>query len=388
MTATAMICELNPLHNGHQYLMAEAGRSSEGSPLIALMSGHYVQRGEPSVFNKWARAKAALLCGADLVLELPSLYAASSAEYFATGAVAILNTLGCVDRLVFGVEADKYEAVEAYAAERMRDEKAFYDRAKAGMINGTSYCHAAAISENPGSNNILAAEYLCALKRSGSTIRPIPIPRCGSDSHIQTASAIRKALFTDGTVSTIHIPAPAVRIFEKEIRDGRGPVTAAFFENHILSLLRAGAEDSLSGLPFISEGLEHKLTKEARRCGTLEQLTDACTSRRYPRGRIKRILTALMTGVRADQLERFRYTPPYVRALGWNQRGLSLFQSICRQSPMPAFAQCSEGLQRLTGESLRILENEIRATDLYVLGCPDPAMRKGCIELTQKVITV
>ena len=388
MTTTAMICEFNPLHNGHKYIIEQALRITDGSPLICLMSGNYVQRGEPAIFSKWARTRAALLCGADLVLELPSLYAASSAEYFATGAVAILNAMGVADKLVFGIEAENYAAVGAYVAERMADEKAFFTRAKVHMEDGQSYCQAAAISAEPGSNNILAAEYLCALKRSSSPITPIPVPRSGCKSHGETATAIRKELFTTGKLSESPIPSEAKEIFELEIRSGRGPVNAAFCENYIFSVLRTSTPDQLAGLPFVSEGLEYKLIKEAMNCGSLAELLKRCTSKRYPRGRIKRILTALLTGIQADQLEVFRYTPPYIRALGWNQTGRELFQAIARQSNVPVFAQCSEGLRILTGTALKVLENEIRSTDLYALGFPAPSMRKGQLELTEKIVIV
>ena len=126
MTSSAIICEFNPLHSGHKYIMDRARSLTVGAPLICLMSGNFVQRGEPAVFSKWARARAALLCGADLVLELPTLYAASSAEYFATGAVSILNSTAAVEQLFFGVEAESFPAVESYVAARMSDEKAFF----------------------------------------------------------------------------------------------------------------------------------------------------------------------------------------------------------------------------------------------------------------------
>lgn len=388
MTSSAIICEFNPLHSGHKYIMDRAHSLTEGAPLICLMSGNFVQRGEPAVFSKWARARAALLCGADLVLELPTLYAASSAEYFATGAVSILNSTAAVEQLFFGVESESFPAVESYVAARMSDEKAFFADARALMEKGTSYCSAAAIGTDPGSNNILAAEYLCALKRSHSTIRPVPVPRIGSSGHLETATEIRKALFSAGTLTEAAIPPAAGAIFKTEIECGRGPVKENFCENFIFSVLRTSSPEQLAALPFISEGLEYKLVKEAVKCGTLEELIDSCTSKRYPRGRIKRILNALLTGVRAAQLEEFRYTPPYIRALGWNETGRELFRTISKQADIPVFAQCSEGLRMLTGSARQILEQEIRATDLYTLGFTATQMRKGNMELTEKIVVV
>lgn len=388
MTSAAIICEFNPLHSGHKYIMDTARSLTEGAPLICLMSGNYVQRGEPAVFSKWARARAALQCGADLILELPSLYAASSAEYFATGAVSILNSASVVEKLFFGVEAENFSAVENYVAARMSDEKAFFTDARALMKNGNSYCSTAAISTNPGSNNILAAEYLCALRRSGSKIIPVPVPRTGNSGHLETATEIRKVLFSSGTLTEGALPPAAREIFRAETECGRGPVKENFCENFILSILRISSPEQLTNLPFISEGLEYKLVKEAKKCGTLEELIDSCTSRRYPRGRIRRIINALLTGVQADFLKEFRCTPPYIRALGWNTKGKELFQAISRQADTPVFAQCSEGLRILTGTARQVLEQEIRATDLYTLGFAAPQMRKGNMELTEKIVTV
>lgn len=388
MTSAAIICEFNPLHAGHQYIMDQARILSKDAPLICLMSGNYVQRGEPAIFSKWARAKAALLCGADLVLELPTVYAASSAEYFATGAVSILNTTGIVRDLYFGVEANCYAEVESYVTTRMIDEKAFFEKAKNDMTSGSSYCHAAAIGANPGSNNILAAEYLCALRRSNSPIIPMPIPRIGNSNHTETATKIRKELFSTGEFPPKAIPPSAEEIFRTEITCGRGPVRENFCENFILSILRISAPEQLIKLPFISEGLEYKLVKESMNCGTLKELVDSCTSRRYPRGRIKRILNAFLTGIQSDILERYRHVPPYIKALGWNNTGRELYKTICKKSTVPTFAQCSEGLHTLTGTALQVLEKEIRATDLYTLGFSNPQMRKGYRELTEKIVIV
>lgn len=388
MTVSAIICELNPLHNGHQYIMDRAKELSGKGPLICLMSGNYVQRGEPAAFSKWSRTRAALSCGADLVLELPTLYAASSAQYFAAGAIAILSSLGVVDNLYFGIEADTYREVEDYVAKRMSDENKFFEEIRKKMETGNAYCKAAAISPNPGSNNILAAEYLCALTRSGCSIKAIPIARQGNGSHHETATAIRNHLLRTGTVPAHLLPDKAAKIFQHEIETGGGPANGNFYENLLLGLLRLCSTQRLSQLPFIREGLEYKIAKEARLHGTIREITNACTSRRYPRSRIKRILLSLLTGVTADQLQRYHDTPPYIKALGWNRTGRELFRTISRQTSLPVFAQAAEGLRSLSGSAREILENEIRATDLYVLGLPALSLRIGNRELTEEIVTV
>jgi len=381
---SAIICEFNPFHTGHKYIIDYAKKENNG-PLVCIMSGNFVQRGEPACFTKWSRARAALSCGADLVIELPTIYSASSAEYFATGAVNTLDALGIVDKLVFGVESEHYDEIKKYVEYRTSDEKSFIENIKEGMNNGSSFCSQLFSDGFIGSNNILAGEYLCALTRINSKIEPMAVSRIGNESHNTTAGNLRR-MIKNGENFSGYMPEPSVKVFNEEFNSGRGPVSASACENYILSRLRQMKTHEVAMLPFINEGLENKIVKEAVNNGTYSALRDACVSKRYTRSRISRILMSVVTGVTGELLEEFKYTPPYVKILGFNNIGRKLISEISEKCTLPLFAQPSQGLFILTGNNKLILENEINATSLYMLGCPSPDARNGDAELTEKVI--
>ena len=382
---SAIICEFNPLHTGHKYIIDYAKSHNKG-PLICIMSGNFVQRGEPACFTKWSRTKAALLAGADLVIELPTIYAASSAEYFATGAVNILDSLGVVDKLVFGIEADSYSEIEKYVELRSSDEEAYINQVKEKISEGDSFC--SKMSEGfLGSNNILAAEYMCALKRINSNIEPMPVPRTGTETHNTTAGNLRR-MIKNGENFTSYIPSETVSVINDEYNFGRGPVNPAVIQNFIMARLRQMTAEDVRKLPFVSEGLEYKIIKEAVSKGTYSSLRDACVSKRYTRGRISRILMSVATGITKDLLEEFKNDPPYVKILGFNETGKQLLSSISEKCTIPMFVQPSQGLFILSGNRKAVLEKEINATSLYMLGCPGTDARFGDAELTEKVVKI
>ncbi len=380
---SAIICEFNPLHTGHKYIIDYA-KSHNNGPLICIMSGNFVQRGEPACFTKWSRTKSALFAGADLVIELPTVYAASSAEYFATGAVNILNSLGVVDKLVFGVEKESYPEIEKYVELRTSDEEGFINQVKEKISEGDSFC--SKMSEGfLGSNNILAAEYLCALKRINSKIEPMSVARTGNETHNTTAGNLRR-MIKNGENFTGYIPPNTVSVINDEFNLGRGPVNPSFVQNYILAKLRQMTAEDVRKLPFVSEGLEYKIIKEAVSNGSYSALRDACVSKRYTRGRISRILMSVVTGITKELLEEFKNEPPYVKVLGFNETGRKLLSEISEKCTIPMFVQPSQGLFILTGNRKLLLEKEISATSVYMLGCPAPEARFGDAELTEKVV--
>ena len=393
MKVTAVICEYNPFHNGHALHLQAARTGTDADVVVCLMSGNFVQRGAPAVFDKWARAKAALRCGADAVLELPSLYAAAGAEYFATGAIATLNACGCVDYLSFGCETDSPDRLERLAAEREKDEAAVWEAVRRKMKEGVSYPKA--LGEKMTSNDILALEYLRALISCGSAIRPFPVKRFGAASHndaalsdaVTSAASLRACLREEDAdaMPRTALPAEAYEIFRAEIRAGRGPVLPGAFEPFLLGRLRTMTPAEIGRLPFVSEGLEYKLKKEAQEKTSLQEVTRACISRRYTESRINRILTSLMTGITAEELEAAKRTPPYIKVLGFNQTGAKFLKKLKDSAEVPFFTRTAEGLRMLNGSAGQILQKEIYATDLYVLGCPGKRCRTGGQELTRPV---
>ena len=216
MSTVGLVVEYNPLHNGHYYHFQQSKKVTGADSAICIMSGNFLQRGEPAVVNKWARAEMALRMGADLVLELPVAYSAQPAEWFAFGAVSALDATGLVDSLCFGSESGDIGWLEA-AADVLQDEPAplrelLQQELKAGVPYPAAYSRAVAQlvpgadeSELAKPNNTLGLHYLIALRRLRSGIRPQTIARTKAeynqtditDGRIASATALRKLLFED-----------------------------------------------------------------------------------------------------------------------------------------------------------------------------------------------
>ena len=261
MKTVAVICEYNPFHNGHARQLRQM--AAVGTT-VCVMSGNYVQRGEPAICDKWTRARAAALCGADLVLELPVTYALRSAEGFADGGVEVLERLGCVDALCFGSETGSAERVLSTARLLLSD--AFSAALRQELATGVSFPRARELAvcrlsgeETPplsAPNDILAVEYCKALLRRGSAIEPMLIRRdgdyhVGTDPNAPSASFLRTQERWDGCV-----PEAALACFASAPR-----FTAAAGERAWLARLRGMPDAAFEALPFGSEGLWRRLLR-------------------------------------------------------------------------------------------------------------------------------
>lgn len=382
MKASAVICELNPLHNGHKYIMDKAKES--GNPLVMVMSGNFVQRGSVACVDKWVRTKAALSEGADLVIELPDIYSCSSAEYFAKGAVGILKASGISFDLYFGIEGDNREALSNAVMQRLG--VSFMNDAKSGMSGGSSYA-SSALDEPLKSNNILALEYTVAVKELGAdNIKTMPVERTGNKSHTETATEIRKRLHDFEGLKDV-LPAKSYSVLEEAFGKGLGPVNSSVIENYIIAVLRKISSEELSKQAFVSEGLEHKLISEARRCSSFEDLVSSCTSKRYTASRIRRALYSLVTGVTSELLDTFKLNTPYIRILGFSRDGAKLVSEISRNACTPVIINASDR-DKLSESAGKVFSNQVSATALYEMCLPKQGIRASDIELTHPPVKI
>ncbi|HHX76979.1 MAG TPA: nucleotidyltransferase [Firmicutes bacterium] len=399
MEATGLIVEYNPFHNGHLYHLREAAKFRPDSFLLCVMSGNWVQRGEPAIFNKWARAEMALRSGADLVIELPTIFATQSAAYFARGAIKTLDATGTVSRVCFGSEAGDIDSLEQIAR-LMHDESPLF---KAYLKNylrlGHSYSAAlsrtvAAITGNSdvgsiikGPNDILGVEYLRNLLAVGSTIEAFTIARKGAGYHslelavnIASATAIRKGIREGKAASTYQaVPPPSLKIIRRETRQKRGPVFWDRLDTPLMTLLRRSSLQYLESLPGMETGLAARFARAAVSAGSLAEFLEAVKTRRYTTPRLKRILIYLLLGITAETLEAFNAAGPrYLRVLGFTRRGRLLLRELKQNSSLPLIIKPSVYLQK-SEDSLgkEMLKLDIRAQDLYNLLYADPAARKG-----------
>lgn len=380
MKISATICELNPMHFGHLALFHKAKEISDA--LICILSGNFVQRGEPAIVDKWARCRLALESGADLVAELPLPWACAGAERFAAGGVRLADAFGNVDFLLFGSEEPDLKKLDnaanalispqfssLFAAQPDTKGETFARRRETALTQ--------MLGENETSplrqpNALLGVEYLKALKQGGSTIKPVIFPRLGS-GHDQRAAEgkyrsagelrelLRKNLPIDGLA-----PAHTVSLLQQLRAQGRFPADPANLERSILCKLRAMNEEDFALLPDISEGLEHRLYRAARQAGSLEELYALTKSKRYALSRIRRLVLFAFLGVTRDQPD----FPPYLRILGMTEKGERVLKDA---SPSLPLAVRPADFEKLGGRAFDLFKLEARADDLYDLAFPVPA---------------
>ena len=370
METAGIVAEYNPFHRGHAWHIAETRRRLGGdAPVVCVMSGHWVQRGECALADKWLRAALALDRGADLVVELPTPWAMASAESFARGAVSLLAATGVVDVLSFGSEMGELAPLEEAAA--ALDAPDYPERLRAALGRGLSF--PAARQEAAGAaclsapNNNLGVEYLRSLRALGSTIRPLTVPRQGAGHDgpaaggFASASELRRLLRAGrGEEAAPYLTAP----WSGELADMQ------HIERAVLSRLRTMGEGDWAALPDGggAEGLPSRLAKAAREAVSLEDFYTRAKTRRYPHARLRRLALAAFLGLRAAERPA---APPYVRVLGLGGRGRALLRKMKDTCPLPVIVKPAQA-RELDGPARTLFESEARYTDLYGLCFPAP----------------
>ena len=370
METAGIVAEYNPFHRGHAWHIAETRRRLGGdAPVVCVMSGHWVQRGECALADKWLRAALALDRGADLVVELPTPWAMASAESFARGAVSLLAATGVVDVLSFGSETGELAPLEEAAA--ALDAPDYPERLRAALGRGLSF--PAARQEAAGAaclsapNNNLGVEYLRSIRALGSTIRPLTVPRQGvghdgpAAGGFASASELRRLLRAGrGAEAAPYLTAP----WSGELADMQ------HIERAVLARLRTMGEGDWAALPDGggAEGLPSRLAKAAREAVSLEDFYTRAKTRRYPHARLRRLALAAFLGLRAAERPA---APPYVRVLGLGGRGRALLRKMKDTCPLPVIVKPAQA-RELDGPARTLFESEARYTDLYGLCFPAP----------------
>ena len=414
MRVLGLIVEYNPFHNGHLYHLEQAKSLCNADYVLCVMSGNYIQRGEPAIVNKWARAKMALQCGVDLVIELPVPYAMSSAEFFAYGAVKILNDIGVVDYLCFGSETADINTFDIIADILVSEPESYKNVLKQELGKGKSFPSAretalkSFLSEKGtdisdfeavigSSNNILGIEYIKALKRLKSRITPVTIKRINNSYNseeitgsISSATSIRKLIQTQKSQLDAVLPANCLNILEEEFNAGRGPIFPNNYELLILSNIRRMTKEEIRMLPYVSEGMENRIKVAAETSGTWDELIEKICTKRYTRTRVQRILTGIMTGLTSVDFDSFNKFggPQYARVLGLNNKGRQLLSYMNKVSRIPIITKTADFTNSCNPLLRKMLKIEAFATDMYVLGYPNLLYRKAGQEFTQNVIVI
>lgn len=386
LSVTGIIAEFNPLHTGHALLLKKA---KERGMAVAVISGNFVQRGDLAIVEKRIRARAALINGADLVLELPVAYSMSTAQNFALGGVAALKAAGC-DSLLFGSESG--DITELAAACEILNTKEFSERLNGYLSTGMTFAAArerAACDSGlksgvlSGANNNLAVEYMTAARKIGADFEFVTLKRqgAGHDSPealggFASASLLRERLLSGNyEFCKDYIPENIFSLFAPEkIADIRR------IEKAVLAALRTRTLSELKNLPDISEGLENKLFSAIRVATDLHDLYNRVKVKRYTLARIRRLALSAFIGLDGTF---FMKQPPYIRVLGFNERGAALLKERSGDSSVPLVTRVSQ-IKDMPEPALKLFEAECRATDLFTLALPEIA---PCgLEHTAKII--
>lgn len=360
----AVICELNPLHNGHAKLFEYAKKRAEDGIFVAIMSGNYTQRGDLAICDKWPRAKSAMMAGADLVLEIPSVYAVQSAEYFAKAGVDIAKKLGFIDELIFGSESGDLDFL-LNIANKISDLPHENELSSARNIE-----NATGIRLN--SNDILAVEYIKALR--GTSIRPHCIKRLGdaleTDNSIDynnfaSASSIRNYIYQNpDNIEKLDnvMPDYSVNLLKNSLI--KEPATINSLSDFIiLRLLELGPEN-ISRFPAANSGLNNKVYLEAKTSKDIDEIIKNCTSKNYTSSRIRRILLATVTGADKKYIEN-GINVPYLRILGIKNEKKSIISKILYPTVIFGNFPSDEKIKNFPQDAREIISREIFATDVF-----------------------
>lgn len=361
MTTVGIICEYNPFHNGHakQFRIVKE-RFGADCRIVCLMSGNYVQRGAPAVYDKLTRAQAAISCGADVVLELPLVYALSSAEGFASGGVRVLTALG-VEWLCFGAESGDGNLLMSTANLLLQPQT--NEKIKEALQTGVSYAAARALAVSELSldcaaalrrpNDILAVEYCKAILRQQSSLKIYPVLRDGNyheeapKPENPSAEAIRDLLANGKEVSAFLPPAAA------ETFRNADAYSLSAGERAMLARLKGLSEEEFSKVPYGSEGLWRRFMHACRDCDSTDEIIDQTKSKRYARSRIQRMLLCAVLGVTKDDLA---VIPDFVRILAFSEPGREVLRSF-KDRPIA----CKAASERVKNDDYAALEQRCEA---------------------------
>ena len=382
MNITGIITEYNPFHNGHKFHLEESKKQTKSDGTICIMSGNFVQRGGPAIIDKWKRTEMALNNGVDLIIELPTFYAVSSAEFFAKGAVSILNSLNIVNNLFFGSEIGDAKALSEIAKVLVSEDERFQNILKENLSLGLTFAKAREKSlieylnrseiNNiiTSSKNILGIEYIKAILKLNSSINPVALKREGSNYNdkslsqtFSSATSIREVLKNTSNIEDLKniIPLESYEVFSKlQEQDYRFT-----FEEEMFKYIKYKIQTNcvnFNNLYEVTEGLDNKIIKEISSSNSLHEFILKIKSKRYTYSKISRILTHIYLGLDNDDFKDIaNENNLYVRVLGFNKTGREILSLIKANSSIPLITK----VPRFTNNPL--LKFDLQATACYSL---------------------
>lgn len=389
MKITGIIAEYNPFHKGHAYHIEEAKKLTGADAVIVVMSGNFTQRGTPAIVDKYARAKMALANGADLVLEIPSCYACASAEYFADGAIALLDSLGVVDSICFGSECGDLELLRPIAELLADEPPAFKEILRAEMKNGATYpvarnmalSHCVSnFAENEGiigsPNNILGIEYLKSLIRRGSKIKPYTIQRTGADYHsfrldqnfFPSSLALRQSIDSQMNLDLVRelVPENVYEIMREEF-DQHCPIFPRDFSSMLKYKLLVEESHGYTSFVDINDDVSDRILKYIYQSYDYEKLCEVLKTKNLTYVRISRMLIHILLNLRKADMESYREngTVFYARVLGFKDDEKNVLGAVSKASSLPIITKVSEWRNLESDWAKKQFERDLLATHIY-----------------------
>ncbi len=404
-----IIAEYNPFHNGHLYHLQNSLKLTNADYTIAIITGNFTQRGSTSLIDKWSKAEIALKNGIDLVIELPLLYSISSAENFAEGAIKILSSLNVVDYLSFGAETDDISTLNIIADTLYREPKEYKNILSHELSKGLSYPKAREnallmylqdirrftnVLSTP--NNILGIEYLKALKKFKSPIMPVAVKRFDvgyNDTtyteNIASATAIRNIVKNNSLdILKKVVPENSFSTILENIKIGHILPDLSTFEKQIIYNLRSMSIEEIANLPDVSEGLEYAIKNAANSCNSIVEFLSIIKSKRYTSTRLQRILLYSLLNITKKDMQVSRKTVPYIRVLGFNERGRYIISEVARQNPkLEIVTSVKKYLDSCNNRNLQlILSKDIWSTNVYTIGYEYESLNN--LDYTHKMVII
>ncbi|KEH89596.1 nucleotidyltransferase [Clostridium novyi] len=379
MNITGIITEYNPLHKGHIYHINKTKELTSCDGIVCIMSGNFVQRGIPAIMDKWTRCELALNSGVDLVIELPSVYSLSSAEFFAYGSISLLNSIGVINNICFGSESGNIDDIKSIAKILNNEPSEFKNHLKDYLDKGVSYPVARSkalveyFNDNletqeilKSSNNILGIEYCKSLLKLKSTIIPYTIQRKGSnynddklESKFSSATAIRSHVKNSKNINILKdiLPSKTFNYLYDKFNNNN-----LVFEDSMFSFIKYKSltlKNKLENLPDVKEGLHNKIYSELKNSNSFYELVSNIKSKRYAYTRISRILCQYFIGMENFNLEYLRTKKsPYGRVLGFNDIGRKILKEMKNKSSIPIYMK----LPKTLNDTLKL---DIQSTYAY-----------------------
>lgn len=409
MKVLGLITEYNPFHNGHLYHL-EKSKSITGSDYsVAVMSGHFMQRGEPAMINKWLRAEMAIKNGVDLVIELPTIYACSTADQFTKGSISLLSKMNIIDHICFGSESGDIGIFEKISNLLTDPPASLNLLVKHYLDNGNSFARAQQLAisnfypspqiksffQQP--NNILGMLYMKHLKQLNSNIIPYTIKRIGAQYHskelsnISSATGIRTHIDGINSLPVIKssIPDHSYQILRAYLAENKTIVKTDDLDLLLMGIVKRMTIHDFRNLPDVTEGLENRLMNCAKKHRTSIEFCKCVKSKRYPQTRIQRILMHALLNIQKKDAYLFHHkkAPSYIRVLAFNEKGRLLLRKCKELSSLPIITKVADFNPKSTSEE-RMLEIDLQATDLYHLSLPNSYSKKGRLDYLQSPLFI